>query len=394
MITRQLTQRLREAIGEYPAVVLLGPRQVGKTTLALEVGEQLPSVHLDLEDRFDLAKAREIEKLHAVNAGKLLILDEVQRMPELFEPLRVIIDRQRRKGHRSGQFLLLGPASIAIINRSSETLAGRVAYLELFPLNALEYATHARDALATDRLWLRGGFPDSVLAKDDATSLDRRFNFIRSYLERDLPQLGPRIPAETLQRFWTMLAHGQGTAINASKLAANMDVSNVTVTRYIDLLVDLLLVRKVQPYSGNIKKRLVKSPRVYVRDSGLAHALLNIGTLNELLGHPVVGKSWEGFVVENIASVLPPRANLFYYRTTGGAEVDLVVEFGGGAKWVIEIKRGSSLKLARGFHEACHDLAPKRKFLVHGRSDPQFPLADGITAISLKDLMAELMGMK
>lgn len=284
MITRQLTQRLREAIGEYPAVVLLGPRQVGKTTLALEVGEQLPSVHLDLEDRFDLAKAREIEKLHAVNAGKLLILDEVQRMPELFEPLRVIIDRQRRKGHRSGQFLLLGPASIAIINRSSETLAGRVAYLELFPLNALEYATHARDALATDRLWLRGGFPDSVLAKDDATSLDRRFNFIRSYLERDLPQLGPRIPAETLQRFWTMLAHGQGTAINASKLAANMDVSNVTVTRYIDLLVDLLLVRKVQPYSGNIKKRLVKSPRVYVRDSGLAHALLNIGTLNDSWG--------------------------------------------------------------------------------------------------------------
>lgn len=393
MIIRQLSPRLREALAEYPAVVLLGPRQVGKTTLAHAIGEQVPAVHLDLEDRFDLAKAREIEEFHALHADKLLVLDEVQRLPAIFEPLRVIIDRQRRKRKGTGLFLLLGSASIELINRSSESLAGRVAYLELFPLNALEYGTHAQDTQATDRLWLRGGFPDSVLAKSDAVSLDRRFNFIRSYLERDLPQLGPRVPAETLQRFWTMLAHAQGTATNASKLAANLEVSNMTVSRYIDLLVDLLLVRKVQPYSGNIKKRLVKSPRVYVRDSGLAHALLNIGDLNTLLGHPVVGKSWEGFVVENIASVLPPRANLFYYRTTGGAELDLVVEFGDGSKWAIEIKRGSSLKLTRGFHEACNDLEPERKYVVHARPDAAFPLGDGITAIGLRELMEELWRM-
>ena len=386
MIKRHLEDKIRSALATSSSVALMGPRQVGKTTLAINMANTIPSVYLDLENRIDLQKAQDIEAFHKENSDKLIILDEVQRLPDIFAPIRGLIDQQRRKGNRVGQFLFLGSASIDLLKQSSETLAGRISYIEMFPVNVLEYTKSAQHSEAVNDLWLKGGFPDSLLASNDATSLNWRYDFIRTYLERDIPQLGPRIPSETLGRFWTMLAHSQGTNINAAKLASNIEVSNVTVARYIDLLVDLLLIRKIQPYTANIKKRLVKSPRIYVRDSGITHALLNIGSYNDLLGHPVVGKSWEGFVIENIASVLPPRVRSYYYRTAGGAEIDLVLEFGVNERWAIEIKKGTSLSLGRGFHEACEDINPQKKFVIYAGKD-RFPLPHDITAIALYDFM-------
>ena len=386
MIKRYLENKIRSALVTNSSVALMGLRQVGKTTLAINIADTIPSVYLDLENRIDLQKAQDIEAFHKENSNKLIILDEVQRLPDIFAPIRGLIDQQRRKGNRVGQFLFLGSASIDLLKQSSETLAGRISYIEMFPVNVLEYTKSAQHSEAVNDLWLKGGFPDSLLASNDATSLNWRYDFIRTYLERDIPQLGPRIPSETLGRFWTMLAHSQGTNINAAKLASNIEVSNVTVARYIDLLVDLLLIRKIQPYTANIKKRLVKSPRIYVRDSGITHALLNIGSYNDLLGHPVVGKSWEGFVIENIASVLPPRVRSYYYRTVGGAEIDLVLEFGVNERWAIEIKKGTSLSLGRGFHEACEDINPQKKFVIYAGKD-RFPLPHDITAIALYDFM-------
>lgn len=386
MINRRIKQKVEKRLESVPAIALMGPRQVGKTTLALEIAEQRPSVYLDLESRIDLQKIGNIEDFHAANRGKLIILDEVQRAPEIFAPIRGIIDRERRAGNRVGHFLFLGSASIDLLKQSSETLVGRLSYIELHPVNAREYSDK-KDSL--NRLWVRGGFPDSLLSKDDETSLLWRHDFIKTYLERDIPQLGPRVPATTLERFWMMLAHGQGTAVNASKLASNLEVSHTTISRYIDLLADLLLVRKIPPYAVNVKKRIVKSPLVYVRDSGITHALLDIKDINDLLGHPVLGKSWEGFVIENISSVLPSNANLFYYRTAGGAEIDLIVEFSLREKWAVEIKRGPKLSVQRGFFEACEDIKPDKKFVVYSGAD-DFPLENGISAVSLSSLMRQI----
>ena len=393
MIKRQLENTIRSTLKERPAVALMGPRQVGKTTLALDIAKTIPSVYLDLENRIDLQKAQDIEAFHAENSDRLIILDEVQRLPEVFTPIRGLIDRERRKGNKAGHFLFLGSASIDLLKQSSETLAGRISYLELYPINAPEYlkstGNSADNTEALNKLWLRGGFPESLLATNDKASLSWRYDFTKTYLERDIPLLGPRVPAETLERFWIMLAHSQGTNVNASTLAGNIGVSSVTVARYIDLMVDLLLIRKIPPFTANIKKRLVKSPRIYVRDSGVTHSLLNISSYNDLLGHPVVGKSWEGFVIENVLSVLPPHTRPCYYRTAGGAEIDLVLEFGIKDRWAIEIKRGSSLALKRGFHEACEDIAPQKKFVIYPGED-QFPLPHNVTAISLYDFMSLL----
>ena len=388
MIKRRLEDQIRDRLQNSPSAALIGPRQVGKTTLAFSISETIPSVYLDLENRTDLRKVQDIEAFHRENSDKLIILDEVQRLPEVFAPIRGLIDSERRKGNKTGHFLFLGSASIDLLRQSGESLAGRISYIELFPVDAAEYLKEPEELDKLNRLWVRGGFPESLLAKDDENSLRWRRDFIRTYLERDIPLLGPRVSAATLERLWMMLAHAQGTNMNASKLAASLEVSNVSVGRYIDLLVDLLLVRRLPPYTKNIKKRLVKSPQVYVRDSGIAHALLNIGTYNDLLGHPVVGKSWEGFVIENIMAVLPRGAEAFYYRTSGGAEIDLVIESGGSPRetWAIEIKRSSSASLKRGFHEACDDIIPTRKFVIHAGADT-FLLKGDIQAISLFEFM-------
>lgn len=384
MIKRQLANTIRKALKRSPSVALIGPRQVGKTTIALEVAETMPSVYLDLESSLDLQKVRDIMSFHNANRDKLIILDEIQRLPEVFAPLRGIIDKERRKGNKSGQFLFLGSASIDLLRQSSESLAGRIAYLELFGINQLEYSHDMHT------LWRRGGFPESLLATSEKNSLEWRRDFIKTYLERDIPQLGPRIPAETLERFWTMLAHHQGTVLNSANLGRNLDVSGVTIGRYLDLMTDLLLVRRLKPWTFNIGKRLVRSPKIYVRDSGIVHALLNIADHNQLLGHPVVGGSWEGFVIENILSVAPPGVQPYYYGTPGGAEIDLVLEFSGAEKWAIEIKRSSSPVVSKGFHIACDDIKPERSYVVYSGTD-QFSLGGGVTAISLVKLMQEVM---
>lgn len=385
MIPRRLQPSLISALTESPVVALLGPRQVGKTTLALEVAAKRPAIYLDLESEADRAKLTEPELYLAQHADKLVILDEVQRTPQLFQSLRGLIDVGRRRGQGKGRFLVLGSASIDLLKQSSESLAGRIRYLELAPVDAGEIGGDRLEAL-----WLRGGFPQSVLADSDAASLRWRMDFIRTYLERDVPQLGPRIPAETLRRLWTMLAHQQGGLLSAAPLARALAVDGKTVASYLDLLVDLLLVRRLMPWHGNIRKRLVKSPKVYVRDSGLVHALLGIGDREALLAHPVAGASWEGLAIESLIGAAPDGVEAHFFRTSAGAEIDLLLKLRGHRRpWAIEIKRGLTPKIERGFHLACESVQPERRLVVYGGVE-RFPLADGVEAISLGDLCREL----
>lgn len=388
MIKRRIADRLRTLLDESPAVALLGPRQVGKTTLAQDLGEGRSSLYLDLESDADRAKLSDPELYLAAHEDKLVILDEVQRMPGLFQNLRGLIDRGRRKGLRSGRFLLLGSASIDLLRQSGETLAGRIAYAELAPLDALEVGP-----TDLDRLWLRGGFPDSFLAKDDPASLRWRRDFIRTYLERDIPALGPRIAAETLRRFWTMLAHRQSALSNAADLGRALGVDGKTVASYLDLLVDLMLVRRLEPWHANIGKRLVRSPRIYVRDTGILHALLGLGTLDDLLGHPVAGASWEGLVVETAHATMPDGTEAQFYRSGAGAEVDLVLTLPGGGRWAIEVKRSLAPKVERGFHHACEDLQPERRIVVYPGVEA-FPLPNGIEVMSLRQFGQELSALR
>ncbi len=380
MLTRHLNLRLLELVDSSPAVVLLGPRQVGKTTLALAVAEQRPSIYLDLEDGGDRAKLADPNRYFEDHAHELIILDEVHRMPELFQTLRGVIDRGRRRGRATGQFLLLGSAALDMLRQSGESLAGRIAYLELGPFDVSEVKPDERDAL-----WIRGGFPRSFLAKNDSESLQWRRDFIRTYLERDIPQFGSRIPAETLRRFWTMLAHHQGQVLNAANLARSLGVDGKTVAGYLDLMVDLLLVRRLPSWQRNEGKRLVKAPKVYVRDSGLAHALLGIPNMEFLLAHPVVGSSWENLVIETLLSVAPPGTEWHYYCTATGNEIDLVLQTPSHRLWAIEIKLSSTPKMAKGFHLACADLKPEKRFLVYSGTD-RFALDADVEAIGLLEL--------
>ncbi len=390
MIRRKLASELHQRLQQVPAVALLGPRQVGKTTLALAEGEAHQALYLDLESERDRAKLSEPELYLPDHFGRLVILDEVHRAPGLFPVLRGLIDRARRAGHRSGMYLLLGSASLDLLRQSGETLAGRISYLELSPFSVLEIRERPI-ATTVDRLWQRGGFPESFLAADDAQSLRWRQDFIRTYLERDIPQFGPRIAAETLRRFWTMLAHHQGGTLNVAQLARNLGVDGKTAAAYIDLLSDLLLVRRLPAWRTNLGKRLVKSPKVYVRDSGLLHTLLAIGDKDTLLGHPVVGASWEGFVIENLLASAPQGVQGHFYRTSGGAEIDLLLAWPDGRLWAVEIKRSLSPRPERGFHAACADLQPERRFVVYPGQET-YPIAGDTIAIPLDesaDLLAQ-----
>lgn len=382
MIKRSISSNIDNALARQAAVALIGPRQVGKTTLAHEIAKNQPAIYLDLESPTDRNKLSDPELFLKRHQDKLVILDEIHRVPSLFEPLRGIIDAGRREGYGHGRFLILGSASIELMRQSSESLAGRIEYIDLNPLNLSEVGSDHFESL-----WLRGGFPNSYLAANDSDSFWMRENFIRTYLERDIPMFGPRIAAETLRRLWTMLAHHQGGLLNASRLAASLGVSAPTITHYVDLLADLLLVRRLTPYLSNVGKRLVKSPKVYIRDSGLTHALLNIATFDALLGHPVAGASWESFVIENLLAVVPNRSHAYFYRTAAGAEIDLLLDLGGNrGLWAIEIKLSPAAKPQRGFYNALDDLKPQRAFLVHSGSD-QFPITSDVEAISLFGLM-------
>ena len=365
-------------------MALLGPRQIGKTTLARDIAAEIPdSLYLDLESPRDSARLADPARYLDLHAERLVILDEIQRMPGLFRVLRGQIDERRRQGRRSGQFLLLGSASDTLLRQSSESLAGRIVYEELPGLNTLEVGD------GHEALWIRGGFPDAFTARSDAASARWRLNFVRTYLERDIPQLGVRVSAQTLRRFWTMLTHRQGGLLNASELARSLDVSVPAVTRYVDLLSDLMLVRRLPPYFANVGKRLVKSPKVYIRDSGVLHSLLGLGTLDDVLSHPVVGASWEGFVIENLIAAAPFGTDAWFYRTRAGAEIDLLLHLPDRRLWAIEVKRSAAPRAGKGFQLAASDLGVAGRFVVHPGREP-FPLSGTTIAIPLTDLMTRL----
>ena len=386
MLKRWITERLEQGLSRNSAVALLGARQVRKTTIARGLAEHTPSIYLDLEDQGDMLKLRDPGTFFEAQGDRLVILDEIQHAPDVFKVLRGVIDGNRRQGRDKGQFLLLGSASMDLLRQSSESLAGRISHIEMAGLNVLEAGSGAGDIR---KLWLRGGFPRAWLEEDDGAAMEWLEDLIRSYLQRDVPVMGLNAPAAAMRRLWTMLAHLQGETVNTSKLAENLAVGRGTVDRYIGILEDLLLVRRIMPWHANVKKRLVKSPRHYVRDSGILHRLLGIGSHDALMANPVLGKSWEGFVVENIHSVLPRLAETYFYRTAAGAEIDLVIRMPDAEVWAVEIKYGLAPKLGRHFSRSCGDVGATRKYVVYGGED-EFPVGDGISVVSLPRFMEKL----
>ncbi len=384
MIERKIRENIEKALQRQPAVAIIGARQVGKTTLSLDIAENRASVYLDLESYADREKLNDPLLYLSQYEDHLVILDEIHRMPEIFQTLRGIIDVGRRKGIKTGRFLILGSASLDLLKQSGESLAGRIAYIDMTPITALEIKP--KDLID---LWVRGGFPDSFLSNSEENSLLIRKDFIRTYLEREIPQFAQQYPSETLERLWMMLAHCQGGMLNISKIASSFSSSSKTVNYYIDLFVDLLLFRRLQPFHTNIGKRLIKTPKIYIRDSGILHALLNIKDFHTLSGHPIIGESWEGFVIENLLSVAPVGTQPSFYRTSAGAEIDLVLELPNGDIWAIEIKSGTVAKPRKGFYNGVEDIQANRSFVVY-MGDESYPIADNIQAINLIGLMNAL----
>ena len=386
MIDRWIAPKLNLSISQNPAVALLGARQVGKTTLARVLAERNNSIYLDLERPSNLAKLQDPEGFFGENSGELIILDEIQRAPDLFLVLRGIIDENRHKGRNAGQFLILGSGSLALLRQSAESLAGRISYIEMNGFNLIELDENKQ---TIKNLWLRGGFPRSYLSNDNSRSMIWLRDLIRSYLESDVPQLGFNVSSQKLRRLWTMLAHLQGETINASKLGTNLEVSRPKINEYIDVLTGLHLVRRVEPWIKNVKKRLIKSPRYYIKDSGILHRLLGISTYDQLLSNPILGKSWEGFVIENIHSVLPPLAETYFYSTVAGAEIDLVIKMPSDDIWAVEIKYGKAPKLGKHFSQTCDDVGATSRFVVYGGED-EFPIGGGTRMISLRGILQKL----
>jgi len=392
MIIRMLEQKVREALETMPVVALLGSRQVGKTTLALDL---LPktmerAVHyLDLELDSHLARLEDAEAYLMGLPKTLIIIDEVQRRPDLFPLLRGIIDHRKRQGDRAGQFLLLGSASRDLLQHASETLAGRIRYLELTPFLISEIRRAEGLGFNPDKLWFRGGFPSSYLAATEDESWHWRGDFISTYVERDIPLMGPKVPAHQIKKFWQMLAHHHGQQLNLSGIGKSLEVSHTTIRRYLDLLTDFYMVRQLQPWSGNTKKRLVKSPKIYLRDSGLLHKFLGLSTWADLLSHPLCGASWEGFLIENILSSLSDKWRASYYRSALQTEIDLVLEGPSQAIWAVEIKRSLAPKLSAGFHAAAADIRATKKFVIYGGSD-RFPMSNNTEAMGILDFLQEI----
>ena len=386
MLKRYITDFVHKSVSQMPAVALLGARQVGKTTLAKTFMADGNAIYMDLENPRDLLRLDDPLAFFAEHADKLIILDEIQRMPNMFTTLRGMIDTNRANGRRVGQFLLLGSASMDLMRQSSESLAGRVRYVHMGGLNVLEIGKSRQDM---NRLLLRGGFPESYLAVDDSSAMDWVHDLISTYLERDILQMGFNVPADRLRRLWAMLAHLQGETVNVSTLATNLEVQRATVNHYLDILTDLLLVRKLQPYHANVKKRLVKSPRYYIRDTGIQNCLLGIENHDALLSNPILGKSWEAFIIENIHSVLPKRAETYFYRTQAGAEIDLIIKFPTGDIWAIEIKYGQSPKISKHFHTTCQDIEATQKYIIYGGNDT-FPIRNGVVITGIKAFMERL----
>jgi hypothetical protein len=388
MIRREKYSQLVKALQTMPVVALIGSRQVGKTTLAIEVSKQInkPATYIDLESDADFNKLTDAEAYLRRFAGKLLIIDEVQRKPDLFRILRGIVDERKRNGESTGHFLLLGSASADLIQKSSESLAGRIRYIELTPFTVLELYENKIEGFNLEKLWLRGGFPDSYLASDELQSWEWRRDFFATYVERDIPSMGIGVAPTQLKRFWKMLAHYHGNQINFSEFGRSLETSHTTIKNYLDLLTDFYMVRQLAPWSGNIKKRLVKSSKIYLRDSGILHSLLNISNIEALFSNPVIGASWEGFVIENIINQLDERWEYNYYRTATQAEIDLVLHTPDNEIWAIEIKRSSSPTIKRGFHEACTDVRATHKWVIN-TNNGRYPLPGEVEAIGLIEFL-------
>ncbi len=396
MIKREIFDTVLRRLTQFDSVALVGPRQVGKTTLAREVAAEVGTKarYLDLESPSDRQLLDDPDAYFSSYLEHLIILDEVQRIPEIFQVLRGQIDQRRRMKGSAGKFLILGSASMDLLRQSSESLAGRISYVEMTPLTFREITrdnsnNDTNNQNLIDDLWLKGGFPESYMREDKEASFQWRLDFIQTYLERDIPQFGLQVATEQLARFWRMLANDQGELFNAQRFARSLGVSGHTIARYLDILEKLLLVRTLQPWSVNTGKRLVKSPRPFVRDSGILHALLNLQTMDALRSHAVSGKSWEGFVIENLISACRGKARPYFYRTGAGAEADLVLEFAPGRCWAIEVKLSSAPTVDRGFHNAADDIAAERRILVH-KGKERFPMRGGIEAMPLKDAMTEV----
>jgi uncharacterized protein len=373
-ISRHQQLTIEKHLQSFPCVALLGARQVGKSTLAKIIADRIEkTIYLDLEDFRDQAKLQNPLAFLEANSEHLICIDEIQRSPEIFQSLRVYLDKNRRPG----QLLILGSASQDLIKQSSESLAGRVSYVEMGPFVANEVEE-------LNRLWVQGGYPDSYLQTDPDLSFTWRINYIRTFLERDIPALGINIPATTLKRFWSMLAHSNGSILNQSKLASSMGVSVPTIKKYLDILEDTFVIRQLQPFHTNTKKRLVKSPKVYIRDSGLIHCLLGIESYNDLLGHPVLGSSYESFVISSIIEKYP-RHNISFYRSSSGAEIDLVLEKG-GKKIAIEIKSSSAPTLTQGFFEALKTIEPEKAFII-APVDTPYPIQGDYWVYNLESFL-------
>jgi len=382
IIDRHLTGTVKRRLQNNPAVAILGPRQCGKTTLAFQIVKKITqSVYLDLENPGDLAKLDDPLAFFGLHNDDLVCLDEIQRAPEIFSILRSIIDDHAR----NGQFLILGSAGPDLIRQSSESLAGRIAYLELTPFLLSELEAGQKDDVR--RLWLRGGFPRSYLAEGLDISFEWRQDFIRTFLERDIGMLGFRMPPTRIGRFWKMCAHIHGSLLNASKLADSLGVSSHTVRSYIDILENTLMLRVLLPDAQNLKKRLVKSPKIYIRDSGILHALLDIRTHDDLLSHPILGVSFEGFAMENILAF----ANNYepsFYRTSAGAEIDLILRRG-RRTLAFELKSSTVPRVSKGFWNALDDISPDEAYVVAPIKE-SYPMKGDVMVSPLQEILAKL----
>ena len=374
-ISRKIEPDVQKNLRNFPVVAILGPRQCGKSTLAKRIiSYRKKSVYLDLELESDLKKLEDPELFLSHHEDKLICIDEIQRMPDLFKELRGIIDQKRK----NGRFLILGSASRDLIRQSSETLAGRICYMQLAPFLFSEVSSAGKPDLM--KLWSRGGFPESFLSRSNQSSAIWRDNFIRTFLERDIPQLGFNIPAQMLRRLWTMLAHSHGQVLNSSRLGESIGVSHTTIRSYLDILEQTFMLRLVQPFHANVKKRVIKSPKVYVRDSGILHSLLGIEYKNDLFGHPVFGSSWEGFALENILSAYP-KYSPYFYRTSSGVEIDLVLERG-TKRIAFECKASKSPTLSKGFYQALKDLSIDHAYII-SPVDEQYPIKKSVIVAPL-----------